>query len=117
MSGSKMQCLRVYASETKRLGRRPLYEAIVSRAMKLGLAGATVTRGVMGYGRSRRIRTTKILVLFDHMPVVVEIVDTADRLQTLLDDLKPHEPDALFTLHDITTIDMRPASPGDDSDH
>lgn len=112
-----MQCLRVYTSETRRLGRRPLYEAIVSRAMKLGLAGATVTRGVMGYGRSRRIRTTKILVLFDHMPVVVEIIDTTDLLQALLDDLKPHEPDVLFTLHDINRIDMRGVSPGHDSDH
>jgi len=76
--------LRIYVGENDRHGGRPLYEAIVLKARELGLAGATVLRGVMGFGRSSRLHTTKVLRLSDDLPIVVEIVDREETLARLI---------------------------------
>lgn len=73
--------MRIYLGESDHAGHRPLYEEIVKRAREKGLAGATVLKGVLGYGASDRIRTSKLLDLSGDMPLVVEIVDTADRIE------------------------------------
>lgn len=78
--------LRIYLSETDRRHGAPLYERIVRRALELGLAGATVLRGPMGYGRHSRIHTAKILRLADDLPIVVEIVDERAAIERLLAD-------------------------------
>lgn len=104
MNHVAMPCLRIYTSDTRRLGRGPLYEKVVTKTRELGIAGVTVTRGVMGYGRSRRMRTMKILARFYHMPAVIEVVDTEDRILSFLDHLKPINPDALFTLHTVDLV-------------
>lgn len=80
--------LRVFISERARHGGHPLYEAIVRAAREAGLAGATVLRGVMGYGRSGRIETAKILDLSDDLPLVVEIVDEAAKVEAFLPALQ-----------------------------
>jgi uncharacterized protein len=67
--------LRIYIGEDDRTDGRPLYEAIVLKARELHMAGATVLRGPMGFGRSSRLHTAKILRLSEDLPVVVEIVD------------------------------------------
>ena len=67
--------LRVFIGESDKLGHLPLYEAIVKEARQAGLAGATVLKGVLGYGATARIRTTKILDLSADLSLVVEIVD------------------------------------------
>jgi PII-like signaling protein len=76
--------IRIYTDEGKRNGNRPLYEAIVLKARDLGLAGATVLRGPMGFGHSHAIHTAKILDLSAKLPLVIEIVDTEDKVQALL---------------------------------
>jgi len=73
--------MRIYLGESDRLGHLPLYEAIVKRAREEGLAGATVLKGVLGYGASDHIRTSKLLDLSGDMPLVIEVVDTAGKIE------------------------------------
>ena len=80
----KAQLLRIFIGEDDKVGRRSAYEAIVLAAREQGLAGATVLRGFMGFGAASRIHTAKILRLSEDLPVVVEIVDRPDRIQTFL---------------------------------
>ncbi|MHB8527899.1 MAG: DUF190 domain-containing protein [Caulobacteraceae bacterium] len=76
--------VRIYTQEGKHDGHRPLHEAIVLKARELGLAGATVLRGPMGYGHSHVIHTAKILDLSAKLPLVIEIVDGEEKIGTLL---------------------------------
>jgi len=76
--------LRVFLGESDRHEGKPLYEAIVLKARELHLAGATVLRGVMGFGRSSRLHTAKVLRLSEDLPIVVEIADSEEKIQTLL---------------------------------
>ena len=71
--------LRIFIGESDRYQHRPLYEAIVLKARELELAGATVLRGPMGFGKSSHLHTAKILRLSMDLPIVIEIVDTAQR--------------------------------------
>jgi len=80
--------LRIFIGERERHQHHPLYEAIVRAARDAGLAGATVLRGMMGFGRSGRIESAKILDLSDDLPVVVEIVDSAERIEAFLPSLE-----------------------------
>jgi PII-like signaling protein len=73
--------LRIFIGESDKLGHLPLYEAIVKRAREDGLAGATVLKGVLGYGATARIRTAKLLDLSADLPMVVEIVDEEARVE------------------------------------
>ena len=76
--------LRIYTSEgSKHHHGYPLYEAVVLKARELGLAGATVLRGVLGFGADRRLHTSKLVDLMEDLPVVVEIVDTAENIAKL----------------------------------
>lgn len=83
--------LRVFVGEADRWHGRPLYEAIVEEARKLGLAGATVWKGSMGFGAHSRMHTAKILRLSEDLPVVIEIVDAAEKIERFvrehLDDM------------------------------
>lgn len=72
--------LRVFIGESDKIGHQPLYEAIVERAREAGLAGATVLKGVLGYGATARIRTAKILDLSADLSMVVEMVDEAGKI-------------------------------------
>jgi len=85
---TKMELLRIYIGEGQRCGRKPLYEAIVEEAHKRGLAGATVTRGIMGFGKNSKIRTSKILRLSEDLPLVIDIVDEPHRLAQFVPVLK-----------------------------
>jgi hypothetical protein len=76
--------LRIFVGESDRHGGRPLYEAIVHKARELGLAGATVWRGIEGYGAASRIHTAKILRLSEDLPILIEIVDTEEKIRTAL---------------------------------
>ena len=75
--------LRIFVGENDRADGLPLYEAIVLKARERQFAGATVLRGPMGFGRSSRLHTTKILRLSEDLPFIVEIVDTEDKHQRL----------------------------------
>ena len=92
------QLLRIFIGEGNRHQGRPLYEWIVLQAKQSGLAGATVLRGMMGYGANSRIHTSKILRLSEDLPVIIEIVDTADKLTAFLAHIDSAINEGLATL-------------------
>jgi len=77
--------LRIFVGEDDRWERRPLYEEIVRIAREMKMAGATVVRGVEGFGRSSHLHTARILRLSEDLPLVIEIVDTPDKVEALLE--------------------------------
>ena len=81
--------LKVYASSTDRLGSRLLYEELVHRAREAGLSGATVFRGGMGYGLSSQIHSSRFWELTEKLPVVIEIVDTEEKIEKFYSVLSP----------------------------
>ena len=99
--------LRIFVGESDRYGGRPLYEAIVLEAKRRGLAGATVLRGVMGFGAHSRIRTAKILQLSEDLPVMVEIVDTEEKIRGFLPVLDGMIQEGLVTLERVEVIQYR----------
>jgi PII-like signaling protein len=90
--------LRIFISERMKHRGRPLHEAIVMAARDAGLAGATVLRGVLGFGHARRIESAKILDLSDDLPLVVEIVDSEPRIEAFLPTLDELMTSGLVTL-------------------
>jgi hypothetical protein len=96
--------LRIFIGEDDRADGRPLYEAIVMKAREMHLAGATVLRGPMGFGRSSRLHTAKILRLSEDLPVIVEIVDAEDRIKALLDAIEPLIGSGLMTLEKVQVL-------------
>ncbi len=91
--------LRVFIGESDRHDGRPLYEWLVLQAREHQLAGATVLRGIMGFGaNTRMIHTFKIERLSEDMPIVVEVVDTKEKLETFLEAIDEHLQAGLVTL-------------------
>lgn len=80
--------LRIFLGEADRFHGRPLYEAIILKARELGLAGATAWRGIEGYGADSRIHTARILRLSEDLPVIIEIVDTEEKIHRALPELE-----------------------------
>lgn len=99
--------LRIFIGESDRWEHRPLYEAIVLKARELHLAGATVLRGPMGFGKSSRLHTAKILRLSMDLPLVIEIVDAEDKIQAFLPVLDGMMKGGLVTLEKVKVIDYR----------
>ena len=96
--------LRIFVGENDRAGHRPLYEAIVLKARERHLAGATVLRGPMGFGRSSVLHTAKILRLSEDLPFVVEIVDAEDKIRAFLPELDALMGSGLVTLEKVQVI-------------
>jgi PII-like signaling protein len=92
--------LRIFIGEDDKFGTSPLYEAIVLKARELHLAGATVLRASMGFGKSSRLHTAKILRLSDDLPLVVEIVDSEDNINRFLPAL-----DQMMTTSGLITLE------------
>lgn len=90
--------LRVFIGESDKYDGRPLYEWLVLKAREHGLAGATVLRGIMGFGARSRIHTTKILRLSEDLPIVVELVDTRPKLEAFMPVIDGAIQDGLATL-------------------
>lgn len=101
--------LRVFIGESDTYDGKPLYEQIVLKARGLNLAGATVTRGIMGFGADSRMHTAKILRLSEDLPVVVELVDTEENLNKLLPFLDEAVIEGLITLEPVKVIKYRHA--------
>ena len=99
--------LRIFIGESDRWRHQPLYEAIVTKARALHLAGATVLRGPIGFGKSSRIHTAKILRLSMDLPMVIEIVDTEEKLNAFLPELDQMMKGGLVTLEKVRVIDYR----------
>jgi PII-like signaling protein len=96
--------LRVFFGENDRFEGRPLYEAIVLKARAAHIAGATVLRGHMGFGHSSRIHTTKILRLSEDLPLIIEIVDTEEKIKSFLPVLDSMMSSGLVTLEKVQVL-------------
>ncbi len=101
------QLLRIFIGESDRWEGQPLHDAIVRVAREEGLAGATVVRGMQGFGANSRIHTTKILRLSEDLPVIVEIVDKAERIQAILPALDAMVKEGLMTLEKVHIVAYR----------
>jgi uncharacterized protein len=99
--------LRIFIGESDRWKHEPLYEAIVKRARELHLAGATVLRGPMGFGKSSRLHTAKILRLSMDLPIVIEIVDSEEKINGFLPVLDEMMGGGLVTLEKVKVIRYR----------
>lgn len=99
--------LRIFIGESDRHEGRPLYEAIVLKARELHLAGATVLRGAMGYGRSSRLHTAKILRLSTDLPLIIEIVDSEENINAFLPVLNGMMGGGLVTLEKARVLAYR----------
>ncbi len=99
--------LRVFLGEADRHGHLPLYEAVVLKARERGLAGATVLRGPLGYGASSRLHTSKVLRLSMDLPVVVEIVDSKEKIDAFLPLLDEIIDGGLATLQPVQIFHYR----------
>lgn len=104
---SEAMLLRVFIGESDRWKHQPLYEAIVLKAREMHMAGATVLRGPMGYGKSSRLHTTKILRLSLDLPIVIEIVDSEEKIHAFLPYLDGIMKGGLVTLEKVKVIDYR----------
>lgn len=99
--------LRIFIGEGDHYRGKPLYEAIVLKARELNLAGATVLKGVMGFGANSRLHTSKVLRLSEDMPLIIEIVDTEEKLALLMPFLEETVIEGLITIEDVKVIIYR----------
>ncbi len=101
------QLLRIFIGESDVWEGAPLYRAIVLKAKELGLAGATVLRGPMGFGANSRLHTTKLLELSTDLPIIVEIVDTAAKVEGLLPFLDEAVQEGMITIEAVRVLRYR----------
>ena len=101
------ELLRVFVGESDRFEGRPLYQAIVEQARSMGMAGATVLRGLMGFGATSRLHTVKVLRISEDLPMVVEIVDRPERIEAFLPELEAMVPEGLITMEKIRVVAYR----------
>ena len=101
MENQDARLLRIFVGESDTHEGRPVYQAIVETLRREGLAGATVLRGIEGFGKSSRLHTAHILRLSEDLPIVIECVDTADRIEAILPTLDAMIGDGLVTLERV----------------
>ena len=99
---SKQQTqMTIYLNETDMSGEMPLYEMLVRRLLHLHVAGATVVRGVMGFGKHQRVHRQRLFGVTDDRPILVIAVDDAERLRQVLPEIRSLMPEGLVTLHEV----------------
>jgi uncharacterized protein len=101
------ELLRIFIGESDHYHAKPLYEAIVLEARKRGMAGATVLRGIMGFGANSRVHTAKILRISEDLPIIIEIVDNPERIAAFLPELDKMIQEGLITLERARVIAYR----------
>ena len=99
--------LRIFIGESDRWHGKPLYETIVMKARELHIAGATVVRGPMGFGANSRLHTTKVLRLSEDLPMIVEIVDSREKIDELMPHIDEMVQEGLVTLEPVQVIQYR----------
>lgn len=107
--------VRIYVGENDHHEGRPLYQAVVERMRELGLAGATVLRGIEGFGAHARLHTTRLLRLSEDLPILIELVDSEERIRAALPVLDEMVGVGLITLEKVEVIAYRASGPGGDS--
>ena len=106
------QRLRIFIGESDHWQGKPLYEALILKAREMGLAGATMFRGLMGYGAASQIHTAKILRLSEDLPVLVEIVDSEEKISAFLPVVDKMVKEGLATVENTRVILYRPGVEG-----
>ncbi len=109
--------VRIFVGESDRWDGVPLYEAIVQRAREKGLAGATVLKGIEGFGAHNFIHTTRIQRLAEDLPIVIEIVDQREKIEAFLPELDELIPEGLVTLEPVQVILYRVRERGSSATH
>ena len=99
--------LRIFVGESDKMDGKPLYEAIVKKARNRGLAGATVIRGFLGFGAKSLIHTSKVLRLSEDLPIIVEIVDAEEKIESFLGELDEMIGEGLVTMEKVRIIAYR----------
>ena len=99
--------LRIFVGESDTWHGKPLYQAIVERVRREGLAGATVVRGIEGFGADSRLHTSRILRLSEDLPVVIEIVDTPDQIDRVVPILDEMVREGMLTLERVQIVSYR----------
>ena len=105
------QLLRIFIGEADRWHGKPAHEAIVLKAKEAGLAGATVLRGVIGFGAHSRLHTYKILRLSEDLPIVIEIVDAQEKIDAFLAQIDEIVQEGMITMESVRVIKYRAGSP------
>lgn len=103
--------LRIFIGEADHHDGKPLYEVVVASLREHGMAGATVLRGIEGFGANARLHTSRLLRLSEDLPIVIEVVDTHDRIQAILPKLDALVGDGLITLQAVEVIAYRGTAP------
>ncbi len=109
---SEAELLRIFIGEADKFEGKPLYEVIANLAHQKGMAGATVIRGLMGFGAHSSMHTAKILRLSEDLPIIIEIVDEPEKIEALLPELDKMISEGLVTLEKIRVIAYRYNSAG-----
>lgn len=99
--------LRIFISEKDKIHGKPLYEGIVQKALELGLAGATVSRGVMGFGADKKMHSSKIVELSGDLPCIVEIVDSEEKVNLIIPFLDENVRDGFVTAEKVHVLKYR----------
>jgi len=100
--------LRIFIGDSDRHEGKPLYRVLVERAHALGLAGATVLQGPMGFGRHSRVHTAKLAELSSDLPIVIELVDTDESIQRFMTEVDALVKEGLVTLEKVRVVHYRP---------
>ncbi len=110
-TGAERLLLRIYVGEDDRFSGRPLYQAIVETLRQNNLAGATVFKGIEGFGKSSRLHTSSVLRLSEDLPILIECVSRADKIERILPALDAMIGDGLITTQPVTVRVYRAAGP------
>jgi len=106
----EQQLMRIFIGESDRYGSRPLYEALVELLRKEGFAGATVLRGICGFGANRVYHTQKLLDLSADLPMVIEVVDSQEKIAAVMPQIDVMMGGGMITLEKATVIRYSPKS-------
>jgi PII-like signaling protein len=99
--------LRIFIGESDKHGRKPLYQAIVEMLREEGMAGATVLRGIEGFGANSHLHTARILRLSEDLPIVIEVADTAEKIEAIMPKLDEMVTDGMVTLERVEVVTYR----------
>lgn len=104
---TESKLLRIFVGEADKHDSMPLYEAIVERARERGLAGATVLRGLLGFGAHKHMHAAKVLRLSDDLPIVIEIVDSSEKIGALITELDGMIEEGMLTTEKVSVTMYR----------
>ncbi len=106
--------LRIFIGESDKHGRKPLYQAIVEMLREEGMAGATVLRGIEGFGATSHLHTARILRLSEDLPIVIEVADTAERIEAIMPKIDEMVVEGMVTIERIEVVSYRAQQDSDE---